>query len=347
MVRHEILDAFRNAKMTESDIKKLTQFLSKNALHGLVNNQQKCLNFSIHLVRSWVKSQVRSLNKSDYLIALFSLQIFDSSPELLEDNSILDRIDSVFFMLTRLRDGMKITKPNHDFSQYILQVMSQMHCHIANTVWLFSPQLMSGCGCVDFVDQYYMIAISTLSVEQSLESDIPVLLFHELLHAMSHYVRSQSRYLTSLIDNLYKICELSINRLDRDKSLPIAQHSYWSQVLVDHYKHGRLEEIMIRLLEKMHFHQSHLEMRLAKLPLYHRHYIDILISASTLFKQVVVIGHQWLLDRSEKSRTLNARVGSPISIAQVESESFPLPVDTLNVISSEDRESIQALSCRW
>ena len=286
LARYDILTAYQDSKMTASDIDKLMMFLKSKHHQGLGISKQRYLNFIISFVRYWLQLQAPSFEESDHIIALFFLDLIETTPNILEDGSLANRIRSAFTIMTRLSNGSKITMANHDFSDCIKNAMSLMQCHFSNVIWLFSPQLLAGCGCETFINNHYVIAVSSLLADKSLESDMPENLFHELLHAMSHYVRTRSHYLNIMIHSLYVMCDHLAAVLDEKEGVSLSRLPYWSSILVYYYKDHRQEEIMIRILEKLHFYPMNFISHLNQLVIEQQDYMGILIRCAKHFKSI-------------------------------------------------------------
>ncbi len=351
LARYEILNAYQDTKMTASDIDKLMVLLKSKHPQRLGASKARYLSFIISFVRSWLQLKAPSFEESDHVIALFFLDLIETTPSILKDSSLASRIRAAFTIMKRLSKGSKITMANDDFSEYIKNAMSLMQCHFSNVIWLFAPQLLAGCGCETFINNHYVIAVSSLLADKSLESDMPVNLFHELLHAMSHYVRTRSHYLNIMIHSLYVMCDHLAAVLDEKGGVSLSRLPYWSSILVAYYKDYRQEEIMIRILEKLHFYPMNFVSHVKQLPTEQQDYMDILIRCAKYFKQLVMYGYQKLSSDHAKADSLGVRSESPVSIAQVNDESsliasfgFEGAVDAFSL--EQDQCGIHAYSCR-
>ena len=343
LARYEILKAYQDTKMTASDIDKLMVLLKSKHPQRLGASKSRYLSFIISFVRSWLQLKAPSFEKSDHIIALFFLDLIETTPNILEDSSLASRVRAAFTIMKRLSKGSKITMANHDFSDSIKNAMSLMQCHFSNVIWLFAPQLLAGCGCETFINNHYVIAVSSLLADKSLESDMPVNLFHELLHAMSHYVRTRSRYLNIMIHSLYVMCDHLADVLDDKERGSLSRLPYWSSILVYYYKDHRQEEIMIRILEKLHFYPLNFISRLKQLPIDQQDCIDILIRCAKHFKQLVMYGYQRLSSDHAKADSLGVRSDSPVSVAQVNDECFPMT--SFGVAGADDAYSPEQVEC--
>ena len=108
---------------------------------------------------------------------------------------------------------------------------------------------------------------------------------------------------------------------------------------------------MIRILEKLHFYPLNFISRLKQLTIDQQDCIDILIRCAKHFKQLVMHGYQRLSSDHAKADSLGVRSDSPVSVAQVNDECFPMT--SFGVAGADDDASsdqigsgINAYSCR-
>ena len=100
---------------------------------------------------------------------------------------------------------------------------------------------------------------------------------------------------------------------------------------------------MIRILEKLHFYPLNFISRLKQLPIDQQDCIDILIRCAKHFKQLVMYGYQRLSSDHAKADSLGVRSDSPVSVTQVNDESFP--VTSFGVRGAVDAYSPEQVEC--
>ena len=315
--REAMINAYKQNNITVSDIFTLTSCLNlchNENHHARKSLKLKHLKFFVEMAYGWVQSRSGLLGADDYVAALAFLSLFLYESDLLVDPSISARVFWIHQMLCKLQSGTRLVAESKDLASDVDYAVSLLGGQkLPRLMAIFSEEVRFGNGYEILVEGCYVIIASSLPLFLSEDSECgtDVVIFHELLHVMVHYYKTQSTQFKLIINDLYSRCGDALRQIDADTSGSLSR--YFTDILAtDDTEDSRREEVLIRVSEKLQFYLAGFNAKFEELPVKKKANMIELLNLAVEF--------MWLIFSGSKSLSMcnstKARSTSPVGVEE-------------------------------